>query len=118
MVQEATHEFTAMRRARIQAELLRDNPDIPSDELEMRLDELQPEYEEYDPVVCLALAAVDHSNPPLLRIKCHTDVAQYLRPKLKAIEIKRDETQEAEKRQAISEMVEALGRLAQNKAGS
>jgi hypothetical protein len=50
----------------------------------------QPVYENYDPVVELAIAAVDKTNTIETRIKCNAEVAQYLRPKLKAIEITED----------------------------
>ena len=43
--------------------------------------------DEYDPVVAMAAIANDPSTPLPLRLKAHSEVAQYLRPKLKAVEI-------------------------------
>jgi hypothetical protein len=77
LVQESVFRFTEAKRA----------ADIASG-----MDPLlaQPVYENYDPVVEMAIAAVDRSNPADMRQKCNAEVAQYLRPKLKSIEITED----------------------------
>lgn len=50
----------------------------------------QQVIEDYDPVVQLALAAVDRHNPIEIRVRCNAEVAKYLRPQLKSIELKDD----------------------------
>lgn len=54
-------------------ERLRDNPIVPDD---------------YDPVVAMALIACDPSTPIMMRLKAHTSVAEYVHPKLRAVEVK------------------------------
>lgn len=51
------------------------------------LDRIQPRIEGYDPVVELALIAVDYRNPVTIRRQASADAAQYLRAKLKSIEL-------------------------------
>lgn len=77
LVQESVLRFTEAKRAQDLAAGIA--PELA-----------QPVYDNYDPVVELAIAAVDKSHALEVRIKCNAEVAQYLRPKLKAIEITED----------------------------
>lgn len=43
--------------------------------------------DDYDPVVALALVAVDRRTTLDQRIRCNSEVAQYVRPKLKSVEM-------------------------------
>lgn len=109
MTQDACLEFTALRRRKIEDRwVIGDRPDpsllgvwIPFDKSDPPpdfpglissdvLDELQPAIEEYDPVVELSLIAVDYRNDVSLRRQASSDAAQYLRPKLKSIEVLAD----------------------------
>lgn len=78
-VQMSVHEYTALKRDELKAK----NPDMTPREL----DALQPEIQEYDPVVQLALMGSDYSRDPALRRQANADAAQYLRPKLKSVEM-------------------------------
>jgi hypothetical protein len=73
LIQERVQEFTELRAGQDEKE------GIPPDQR-------QQIVEEYDPVVALALVAVDRRTTLADRIKCNSEVAQYLRPKLKSIE--------------------------------
>ena len=48
---------------------------------------LQEKYPGYDPVLSMADMAMDKDNSIELRASMHKEVAQYLRPKLRAIEL-------------------------------
>lgn len=50
----------------------------------------QPIIDEYDPVVCMALIAVDRRTPIDLAKSSHAEVAKYVRPQLKSIEVTSD----------------------------
>lgn len=54
-------------------------------------DQRQQVIEEYDPVVAMALVAVDRSTPLDTRVRCNAEVAQYVRPKLKSVEMTTDD---------------------------
>lgn len=97
LLQERVHEFTELRR---------------KEDLDAGLppDEAQHIEEEYDPVVAMALVAVDRRSKLQDRIKCNAEVAQYVRPKLKSIEVTADpEAMETlEQRRALSERLVGL----------
>lgn len=77
LVQESVFKFTTAKR---EADLAKGiDPELA-----------QPVYENYDPVVELALFSVDKTVPQADRIRCNAEVAQYLRPKLKSVEITED----------------------------
>jgi hypothetical protein len=105
LLQERVHEFTDMRAK--QDEL--DN--VPPDQRQQII-------EEYDPVVALALVAVDRRTSLGDKIKCNAEVAQYVRPKLKSIEhgVDPDTLETIEERTRLSEeIVDALEELAEIK---
>jgi hypothetical protein len=57
-------------------------------ELRAYMDDLGlPMTKEYNPLVALAQMAVNPATPPELRLRCHSEVASYLYPKLKSMEI-------------------------------
>ena len=74
LLQERVHEFTELR-ARQDAE-----QGIPPQDAQQIVDD-------YDPVVALALVAVDRRTTLDQRIRCNSEVAQYVRPKLKSVEM-------------------------------
>lgn len=74
LLQEKVHEFTELRRG---ADLAAGVPP----------DQAQQIIEDYDPVVALAIVAVDQRSTLDQRIRCNSEVAQYVRPKLKSIEM-------------------------------
>lgn len=108
LLQEKVHEFTELRRA----------ADI---EAGLPPHEAQDINEEYDPVVALALVAVDRRSTLDQRIKCNAEVAQYVRPKLKSVEVTADpealETLE-ERRQLSEKLVGLLEAAAVAKKGA
>lgn len=53
-------------------------------------EQAQQIVDEYDPVVALAMLSVDRNSTLDQRIKCSAEVAQYVRPKLKSVEVKTD----------------------------
>lgn len=84
------------------------------------LDDLQPLVEEYDPVVGLAIMASDHSNPLDQRRMAMASSAEYLRPKLRSIEILEDpESLELmdQKARLAGRMVDILQAMVQSKRG-
>lgn len=81
-VQEAVHHYTDLLRAEIREQ----NPGIT----ERELNRLQPEITEFDPVIELALIGANYRNEAALRRAASSDAAQYLRPKLKSIEVVSD----------------------------
>jgi len=85
-----------MLRERLLPRLREKHPEKSEAELAILLDESQPAYAEYDPVVAMSMLAVDHSNPVELRLRAHSEVAQYVRPKLKSIEMTVDPASEEE----------------------
>lgn len=77
LLQEKVQEFTELRRRQ-------DEQDgLPPEQQQMVIDE-------YDPVVALAIVAVDRRSTLDQRIKCNAEVAQYVRPKLKSVEVHAD----------------------------
>lgn len=82
MCQETVHHFTMLRRQELYDQILEERGTPPT---EKELDALQPLNEEFDPVVELALIAVDRRNEVSIRRQALSDAAQYLRPKLSAV---------------------------------
>lgn len=85
LLQERVHEYTEMRRqqdieANIAAGLSPADAALKAQEI----------VEDYDPVVSMALVAVDRRTPLGDRIKCNAEVARYVRPQLKSIEVQTD----------------------------
>lgn len=79
------------------------------------LDELQPLVEDYDPVVQLAMLSIDQKQEPALRRQAASDAAQYLRPKLKSIELLEDPQSlqlQEEKNELASRLVGLLDSVA------
>jgi len=108
LLQEKVHEFTELRRAADEvdsAEEIATRGLSPAQAEALGL--LQRVEEEYDPVVALALVAVDRRTPLEMRVRCNAEVAQYVRPKLKSIEITPDpEGAEAlARKQELSEQI-------------
>lgn len=85
-VHEAVQEFTHLRRDKLRRDYVREHPDATELEIVEFLDERQPQYDEFDPVVQLAVMSSDHSHDPKIRRQAMADAAPYLRPKLKQIE--------------------------------
>ena len=107
LLQERVHEFTLLRAKEDEA------AGLPPDQR-------QEIVEEYDPVVALALVAVDRRSTVENRIRCNAEVAQYVRPKLKSIEhaVDPDTMETLAERQELSEkIVDALDELATLKGG-
>lgn len=77
LIQERVHEFTELRR----------NADLASG---MEPDEAQSIVENYDPVVQLSMFAVDRRSSRDQQMTAASQVAQYVRPKLKAVELTAD----------------------------
>lgn len=82
MCQDSVHHFTMLRRQELCDQITEERGFPPT---EKELDALQPLSEEFDPVVELALIAVDRRNDVTIRRQALSDAAQYLRPKLSAV---------------------------------
>lgn len=106
-MQDSVFEFTTLRRTKIAAQLRLEYPTWTDEQVAERVDDLQPEYPEYDPVVELAVMGADHRNTPELRRQANAEAAQYVRPKLKSIEFTADPAS-LEEREARKELA---GRL-------
>ena len=107
LLQERVHEFTELRHNHDLANI---PPDLTVEEAILG-GHVQQIVEEYDPVVALALVAVDRRTTRADMIKCNSEVAQYVRPKLKSVEVTADpealETLE-ERRELSSRLVGLL----------
>jgi hypothetical protein len=77
LIQERVREFTELRRA---ADLAAGVPP----------DDAQQIIEDYDPVVHMATIAADRREKRDLQVRCAAEVAQYVRPKLKSVEVTTD----------------------------
>jgi hypothetical protein len=87
MVHDAVLRHTQQRRQMLWERLTKEHQDWDQDRVQREVDILQPEYQEFDPVVEMAVFASDHSNAPELRLRAMSESAQYLRPKLKSVEV-------------------------------
>jgi hypothetical protein len=117
-VQDSVHKMVHDRRALIWIQLTRDHPEMTEREVQLTMDQMQPEYPEFDPVVEMAVAATDHRNPPEVRGRMLIEVAQYLRPKLKSIELvpgDGDPAVDAERRALADRLVRLLDSAAAEK---
>lgn len=97
LIQERVHEFTELRAR--------------EDELAgVPPEDRQQIIEEYDPVVMMALVAVDRRTKLDMRLRANSEVAQYVRPKLKSVEFTADpEAMETlEERRQLSEKLVGL----------
>jgi hypothetical protein len=108
LIQERVHEFTELRRRA---------------DLEAGMDEAEAQeiVEDYDPVVHMAMVAVDRREKRDIQIRCAAEVAQYVRPKLKSVEVTTDpEALEtlAERQQLSSRLVALLEMAAEGKQAS
>lgn len=120
VIQESVLHHTAMLRERILPVIRRENPGATDAEIAALLDDAQPLYEEYDPVVQLAMMASDHRYSPDLRRQAAAESAQYVRPKLKSIELTVDPSgaEEQEKRDLAARLRGLLDAGAQAKRDS
>lgn len=120
-VQDTVADFVRRRRAELLPAIRAEHPTYTDEQIAALLDERQPDYQDFDPVVGLALMAVDHRHTAELRRQALSDSAQYLRPKLKAVEVSLDQ-QSAEaiqqRDQLANTLVDALERLAAAKRAS
>lgn len=107
LLQERVHEFTELRARE-------------DDAAGLPPEQRQQVIEDYDPVVALALVAVDRRTTLADKIKCNSEVAQYVRPKLKSIDhsVDPDTAETIARRTELSEtIVGALESLAARKGG-
>jgi hypothetical protein len=105
LLQERVLEFTEMRR---KADL----------EAGMSEDEAQQIIDDYDPVVHMGMIAVDRREKRELQLRAASEVAQYVRPKLKSVEVTTDpEAMETlqERQQLSSRLVALLEAAAEGK---
>lgn len=97
LLQERVHEFTELRAKQ-------DEQDgIPPEQRQQIIDD-------YDPVVAMAIVAVDRRTTLSDRIRCNAEVAQYVRPKLKSVEVTADPEalETLEERRHLSERLVGL----------
>lgn len=97
LLQERVHEFTELRAKQ-------DEQDgVPPEQRQQIIDD-------YDPVVALAIVAVDRRSTIENRIRCNAEVAQYVRPKLKSVEVTADPEalETLEERRHLSERLVGL----------
>lgn len=103
-MQDSVMEFTRLRRERLLPDLRAAHPHATPEELKAKLDEMQPLFHEYDPVIELAIMGADYRNSPELRRQANSEAAQYVRPKLKSVEFTVDPNSatELEARRALA----------------
>lgn len=116
MCQESVHHFTMLRRQELYDKIMEERGVAPT---EQELDALQPLNEEFDPVVELALIAVDRRNDVTIRRQALSDAAQYLRPKLSAVAHLEDPNNlaaESKNQELALRLVQAMEVVARSKA--
>ena len=116
MCQESVHHFTMLRRQELYDQICTERGTPPT---EQELDALQPLNEEFDPVVELALIAVDRRNDVSTRRQALSDAAQYLRPKLSAVAHLEDPANlvaESKNQELAMRLVQAMEVVARSKA--
>lgn len=86
LIQERVHEHTLKLRQMEIERLVKDG----MSETEAGIAARQQVIEDYDPVVQMAMVAVDAEVKPDMQIRCASEVAQYVRPKLKSVELTAD----------------------------
>lgn len=101
-MQDTVDEFVRLRRQELWADLTEQHPEWSQERIQAAVDRAQPEYQEYDPVVHLATMAVDHRNAAELRRQAASNAAEYVRPKLKSVEMRMDvDTSEAREQKSL-----------------
>jgi K+-sensing histidine kinase KdpD len=108
LLQERVREFTELRRQQ----------DIDAG---MSPDEAQQVIEDYDPVVQMGMIAVDRREKREVQLRAASEVAQYVRPKLKSVEVTTDpEAMETlqERQQLSSRLLSLLEMAAEAKQAS
>lgn len=117
-VQNTVQEFCARRRAELLPALRQEHPSYTEEQIMALLDDRQPMYEDYDPVVQLALLAVDHRHSPELRRQAAQGAADFLRPKLKAVEVSLERPEDQQMRDELVDRIAGqLDRIAAEKRG-
>lgn len=116
-MQDAVYEFAELRRKELWAEITEKHPAATQQEVQAMVDQAQPAYDEFDPVVAMALVGADHRNPVDLRLAANAKVAEYVRPRLKSIEVRVD-TDSAEERERRAELVARLREFLDAGAGA
>lgn len=106
-MQDEVYEFARMRRQELFDELRAKDQDADDASLWAQVDKLQPAYEEFDPVVAMALVGADHRNDVDVRLAANARVAEYVRPKLKSVEVRVTENDPEQ----IARRAELMGRL-------
>lgn len=110
-MQDAVYEFTRLRREELWRELTEKHQDWDQERVQREVDRLQPEYQEYDPVVQLAIIAADGRSSVDQRISAAGRAAEYVRPKLKSVEVtvgEHDPEVQQQKRELIGRLAEFL----------
>jgi len=100
-MQDTVEEFVRLRREEVWHQVVEAHQEWDEPRVRREVDRLQPEYREYDPVVHLATMAVDHRNTSELRRQAAAEAAQYVRPKLKSVEMRvEDDSEEGRQQKA------------------
>lgn len=119
MVHEDVLEMTQARRHMIWERITKDQPELTQDQVQALVDLEQPEYQDYDPVVAMAVMSANTSYPVEVRLRAMAESAQYLRPKLKSIEmVVGDSETRAEREELASRLVGLLDTAAAAKRGT
>lgn len=115
-MQDEVRRYTHMLRERLLPTIVADHPDWTADQVEAELDFLQPLYDEFDPVIQLALVGANHSNSTEVRLRALSESAQYVRPKLKSIELgtRDDDPEEQAARRELMARMRGLLDVAQD----
>jgi hypothetical protein len=106
LLQEKVHEFTSMRR---QIDIAQLPPDMSVEEAEAA-GLVQEVYDDWDPVVAMSMTATDRRVSLEIRTKCQAEVSQYVRPKLKSVDVTVDPEalETLEERRQLSERLTQL----------
>ncbi len=119
MVHEDVLAMTRARRQTIWERITREQPELTQEQVQSMVDQEQPEYMDYDPVVAMAVMSANTSYPVEVRLRAMAESAQYLRPKLKSIEmVVGDSETKAERDELASRLVGLLDAAAAAKRGT
>ena len=109
-MQDEVRRHTAMLRERLLPALRVEMEGATEEEIMAELDFRQPLIDEFDPVIELAMIGANYAHSPELRRAALAESAQYVRPKLKSVELTVDPNSEEERaaRAALADRLRGL----------
>lgn len=121
MVHEDVMKMCEQRRAALWAKYTAEHPEWSQGQVEAQVDYEQPLFVDYDPVVMMAVMSANYEYPPEVRLRAAAESAQFMRPKLKSIEMTVDPMsaeQRARRDELAARLVGLLDVAAEAKRGT